>query len=200
MSALVSSRLAGFCSGSGYTDVQRYSGVSMQYLGFTQATANWLLSHSTLIDALVRSLAMTEQLRALRSTEVVEASLRLSGTADDRLIAIWNVDYLSGTGVEDWGFVVLRNHFSLLSEPAIIREVFREMPPRHRPSSTRVNAGFRTDTPLFRQWGPHLYRRSWRGGGATVLPLLSRSSRWATPEHTRLSVSGRQMSAYLKVS
>lgn len=96
----------------------------MQYLGITQATAQWLLSHSSLIDAVERSLDLTEQIKALRITEVVEGPLRISGSSDGRLVALWNADYLTGTGAEDWGFILLRNHFGLLGESSIRREVF----------------------------------------------------------------------------
>jgi hypothetical protein len=94
------------------------------YLAITQATAEWILSKPALLDALHALLQQhDDKLLTLVAAELVEGPIRLSTSSDGIVTAIWNIDYLSGTGEEPWGFLALRAPYGLRSEPAIGREV-----------------------------------------------------------------------------
>jgi superfamily I DNA/RNA helicase len=95
----------------------------MRYIGVTQQTASWLLTHPTLLESLHDLVTESDELPKLRHADLVEGSFRLSGSPDGRLLSIWNVDYLTGTGNEEWGFIKRDSPLGLLGEPTISREV-----------------------------------------------------------------------------
>jgi superfamily I DNA/RNA helicase len=96
----------------------------MNYIGITQPTANWLLTRSGLMDSLHELLTKPESLSELKNGDLVEGSFRLSGSPDGRLLTIWNFDYSTGTGNEEWGFIKHESPLGLLDEPSISKEVF----------------------------------------------------------------------------
>lgn len=95
----------------------------MKYLAITQETANWLFNFPPILSAVHHSLAGSNEHIALKTGEVAIGPLRIAGTPDGRVIAIWNVDYLSGTGEEDWGFVKMDDPMGLTQFPKVSREV-----------------------------------------------------------------------------
>lgn len=97
----------------------------MNYLAITQGTAEWILGKPAVLDAMYRTLvAESEVLNPLIEHEFAEGSFRMS--ADQQgVVAIWNVDYLTGTDEESWGFVKLAGEFGLLARPDICREVMQ---------------------------------------------------------------------------
>ena len=95
----------------------------MKYLAITQGTAEWLVGKPGVLDALYRALTSgPEALDPLNDYELAEGSFRMSADAN-LIVAIWNVDYLTGTDEESWGFVKLSGEFGILSRPDICREV-----------------------------------------------------------------------------
>ncbi|HUP81275.1 MAG TPA: hypothetical protein VM260_22175, partial [Pirellula sp.] len=79
----------------------------MKYIGITQPTANWLLTRSGLLESLHDLVTKSDGLAELKKGDLIDGSFRLSGSADGRLVSIWNLDYLTGTGNEEWGFIKL---------------------------------------------------------------------------------------------
>ena len=96
----------------------------MNYIGITQQTASWLLTRPAVIASLHDLVVQSDKLPELRHADLIEGSFRVSGSPDDKLLAIWNVDYLTGTGSEEWGFVRRVPPFGFLERPEISREVF----------------------------------------------------------------------------
>jgi len=95
----------------------------MSYIAITQGTADWLLGKAGLIDVLGDILMRSEdELKALRTEEVIEGAFRLSASADGKILAVWNIDYLSGTGEEAWGFIKREGEIGLLHYPQVGRE------------------------------------------------------------------------------
>jgi hypothetical protein len=95
------------------------------YLAITQATCEWLLARSGLLDAVHQDLVVDplKAFASLSSKEFVTGSVRIAGSPDKRLIGVWNKDYLIGTGEEPWGFIRLLGPYSLSDQKHISREV-----------------------------------------------------------------------------
>ncbi len=98
----------------------------MQFIALTQDTCAWLLGHSGVMDALQRVL-LEEDLGGLKATEFSSGPLRMSGSSDERLLVIWNREYVSGTGSEAWGIFKLSDPCGLQSQPAISRQVLERI-------------------------------------------------------------------------
>ncbi len=96
----------------------------MTYLGVTQQSADWLLERKPLRDLLHVLLREPRQLERFRRSELVEGPLRIAGTPDSRVLAVWNIDYLSGTGEESWGFLRLDQPNGIFGDFSISPEVF----------------------------------------------------------------------------
>ena len=97
----------------------------MTYLALSQGTCDWLLGKPTLIEAVKNSAVATEGgMRALGANEFAEGPVRIVFSADNDVVAMWNSDYLSGTGEESWGFIKLDSDLGLGAHPEISSEVF----------------------------------------------------------------------------
>jgi superfamily I DNA/RNA helicase len=95
------------------------------FFGTTEETATWILNRPANVAELATALK-SDKLRAnLREADIAEGPLRLTGTPDGRLLLLWNIDYLSGTGEERWGLIKLDRPFGLLEEPAVLRRVLQ---------------------------------------------------------------------------
>ncbi len=79
----------------------------MRFIAISQATASWILSHKTIFDALIRTLENLADQPSLKYSVLVAGPIRIASTANGRSITIWNVDYLSSSGNENWGFLRL---------------------------------------------------------------------------------------------
>ena len=96
----------------------------MTYLALTQGTADWLQGKAGLIDAIRSMLSKGgTAFRALEESEFAEGPIRMAASKRREVIAIWNTDYLAGTGEEAWGFILLDSDGGLLGEPDISQEV-----------------------------------------------------------------------------
>lgn len=96
----------------------------MTYLAITQGTTEWLLGKPALLDELHAALVLNE--RTLADVSVVEFAdgpVRIAARNERDVLAVWNVDYLSGTGEESWGFIKLDSDLGLQGLPDISREV-----------------------------------------------------------------------------
>lgn len=98
----------------------------MTYVALTLQTCSWLLGHPQIVSALHHTL-VTEDLGGLRQAEFSSGQLRMAGSADARVLAIWNREYLSGTGSEQWGLFKLDGEIGLLGEPSISQQVFERI-------------------------------------------------------------------------
>lgn len=96
----------------------------MTYFGLTQATADWLLGKPGVLDELHRLLADADTVRHLSAVEFVEGPMRLAASDDSSVVVMWHVDYLSGTGDEDWGFCKIAGDLNIFRRSDISREVF----------------------------------------------------------------------------
>lgn len=94
----------------------------MKYIGITQKTANWLISHQNYFDAVKADLDKIISNKSLASGVIAIGPLRVSAF-EDQLILIWNNDYITGTDFEDWGFLKIQPPLGLLEAQEIISEV-----------------------------------------------------------------------------
>lgn len=96
----------------------------MTYLAITQGTSDWLIGKSgvlySLHDLLIYGL---DDLKALADLEFVEGPIRMAYAADAEIIALWNADYVSGTGDESWGFIRTSGSLALDARTDISHEV-----------------------------------------------------------------------------
>ena len=95
----------------------------MNLLGITQQTAGWILGKPRVVDEIDAILRNESALAELRGAELVEGPIRLSASENGDLLLLWHLDYLSGTGAENWGFIQLSGEYGLLEHPDISREV-----------------------------------------------------------------------------
>ncbi len=94
----------------------------MEYVGVTRETCSWLLTHPGVLSALADTLINAE-LSGLSRADLAAGPLRLSGSEDSRIIAIWNAEYLSNTGSESWGIFRLDGALSIKKHPEIAPQV-----------------------------------------------------------------------------
>lgn len=98
----------------------------MRYLAISESVASWMLGKPQIIDAIHGTLVLDDAAEILSGEEFVAAGLHIS--APDRgLVAIWNADYLTGTGDEPWGFVRLDGELGLTAVSAISRLTFERV-------------------------------------------------------------------------
>lgn len=95
-----------------------------RFLAITQQTANWLLRNSECLGAFHEELKNIIGLQELKDAVLSIGPLRISASRDSKTLAVWNTEYLSGTGQEDWGFVSLSESTGILSNSGIVEEVF----------------------------------------------------------------------------
>lgn len=93
------------------------------YLALNQGTAEWLLPKIGLIETLRQSLAELTSSNVIKNCDFVEGPIRISQDSSGQVLAIWHIDYLSGTGDEPWAFLKLDGDVSLESIPSISHEV-----------------------------------------------------------------------------
>ncbi|ONH81354.1 hypothetical protein APZ41_020320 [Roseomonas mucosa] len=98
----------------------------MEYVGITQETCSWLLTHHEVLGALADTLIQTD-LSALSRSDLALGPLRLSGSEDGKILAIWNTDYLSNTGTESWGIFRLKGSLSISSQEDIASQVIERV-------------------------------------------------------------------------
>lgn len=94
-----------------------------QYLALPQATCTWLLTQPALLTCLFQTIIQAED-DAFSKAEFSGGPLRIAGTSDGNLVAVWNRDYLTGTGVESWGIIRLSGPYGLLQGDEITLQVF----------------------------------------------------------------------------
>jgi hypothetical protein len=95
----------------------------MSYVALTQATASWLLTKLDVLERIAVDLVMG-RFEGAGQADFAEGPLRVSATPDERVIALWNAEYLSGTGSEQWGFIRTDDRIGLKTVPSIAREAF----------------------------------------------------------------------------
>lgn len=98
----------------------------MRYLAISESVASWMLGKPQIIDAVYNLIVLEDAAIALGNEEFVDASLHIS-MPDIGLVAIWNADYLSGTGDESWGFVRLDGELGITGVPSISRVAFERV-------------------------------------------------------------------------
>lgn len=98
----------------------------MEYVGLTQETCSWLLTHPQALAALTDVLIQND-LSGLSRADFTAGPLRLSGSEDQRILAIWNAEYLSNTGSESWGIFRLSGPMSVSKKPDISSQVLERI-------------------------------------------------------------------------
>lgn len=96
----------------------------ISYIAITGATANWLLAQAARKAAISDSLPQLASLPPTSGGVIHLGALRIAVAKQASLVAIWNVDLLSGRGHEKWGIARLSGEDSLLAMPQIATEVF----------------------------------------------------------------------------
>ncbi|HEY0426487.1 MAG TPA: UvrD-helicase domain-containing protein [Pyrinomonadaceae bacterium] len=93
----------------------------MKYLGITQKTAEWLLnsSHRNAISQEIKGLIEADK---LKECILSIGALRIAAY-ESTVLCLWNTDYLSASGYEEWGFVSLSKQHGLLAVEEILEEV-----------------------------------------------------------------------------
>ena len=97
----------------------------MTFFGITESTASWALGKPGLLNAFHDFLidpASQPQLAGGR--EFVEGPIRISFDSVQQTYAVWNSEYLNGTGDDSWGFVDLSEGHGLRRERHVSREAF----------------------------------------------------------------------------
>lgn len=97
----------------------------MTYLAINQGTCDWLLGKPNLIEEIKNAaLSPSDGMLELGESEFAEGPVRIASAPSTGLVAIWNSDYLSGTGEEAWGFIKLDSELGLSAHLEISAEVF----------------------------------------------------------------------------
>lgn len=128
----------------------------MNYFALTEAVASWLVGKVGLIDSLHEALMAGTGAPITTGEEFVEGPFHIALSRDSQVIGLWNVDYLSGTGEEAWGFIRLGEKLGLAGYKEISREVLERC---IYVISQRLQ-GFRLDGALLQKtWanGTHTY-------------------------------------------
>lgn len=77
-----------------------------QYLAITQGTADWLQGKAALIDTIYQTLCTQDpETAALSKTEFVDGPVHIAANNNLSVIALWNVDYMTGLDDERWAFI-----------------------------------------------------------------------------------------------
>jgi hypothetical protein len=90
----------------------------MTYLAVTQPTAEWLLGKKEWLRALHLDLPDIAEASNLRTAVLAAGPLRAASSDDERILGVWNPDYLSNTGGEPWGFIRLTGPLGLITQGA----------------------------------------------------------------------------------
>jgi len=94
----------------------------VNYLAVNHQTAKWLIEKKGCLEAVGDELVWLSAASYLSKTVLSVGSFRAASTPDERLLAIWNSDYLSNKGDESWGVIRLNGPYGLLT--TYIPEVF----------------------------------------------------------------------------
>lgn len=95
----------------------------MRYLAVTQKTADWILRSPNAKDALVQELPNLATTTSLKEGILAIGAIRACAHNLD-VLCIWNTDYTSVRGVEEWGFILLDTQYGILANKEIMAEVF----------------------------------------------------------------------------
>lgn len=94
----------------------------MNYLAITHRTARWLIDKKVYLQAVVDELKRLSEATYLSKTVLSVGAFRAAASPDQRVLAIWNSDYLSNKGDESWGVIRLNGPYGLLT--TYLPEVF----------------------------------------------------------------------------
>ena len=97
----------------------------MKYIAVTQPMAEWLLSKGGVIERLYGALGrLGKDGGSLREAEFSFGSVRISYSVASEIAAVWHLDYVSGTGNENWGFFRWQGETSIQEREDVGVEVF----------------------------------------------------------------------------
>jgi hypothetical protein len=94
----------------------------VNYLAITHQTSKWLIEKKDSLQAVIGELPRLSDASYLSKTVLSVGALRAAASPDNRLLAIWNSDYLSNRGDESWGIIRLNGPYGLLTN--YLEEVF----------------------------------------------------------------------------
>jgi hypothetical protein len=95
----------------------------MRFLGITQKTINWFLSHTEYLYELEMELPKLILLETISDGVISVGPLRIT-SENKTVICIWNNEYITGTDYEDWGFIKLNGPLGVFERKNIFEEVF----------------------------------------------------------------------------
>jgi hypothetical protein len=87
----------------------------VNYLAVNHQTAKWLIEKKSCLEAVGSELERLSNASYLSKTVLSVGSFRAASTPDERLLVIWNCDYLSNKGDESWGVIRLTGPYGLLT-------------------------------------------------------------------------------------
>ena len=95
----------------------------MKYLAITQKTADWLIRTPNALKSILTELDSITQTQSLKEGVLAVGSLRACADKSN-VLCLWNTDYTTASGSEEWGFILLVPENGLFSNRSIIAEVF----------------------------------------------------------------------------
>src|SRR5208283_1678117 len=95
----------------------------MRYIGLTQKTADWILRTPSYLHAITAELRILVTEDALKQCVLSIGALQISAD-QSALLCLWNTDYLSSSGYEEWGFLSLDKENGIFQKQDIYEEVF----------------------------------------------------------------------------
>lgn len=95
------------------------------YVCITKGLAEWVISKPKMIDSLYEAIRkIAENPEILKDSIFTEGQFRMALSKDNSLLAVWNIDYLTGTGEESYGFLKFSGDMSVSVYPIFAREAF----------------------------------------------------------------------------
>lgn len=97
----------------------------IKFLGITQRTAEWLLSNNKYFENILEELENIFVVKSLSEGVLAIGSLRITALST-HVVCLWNNDYLTGTGSEDWGFIKTAGPFGIFEETEHFKDAFKK--------------------------------------------------------------------------
>lgn len=97
----------------------------MYFLAITDETINWILGNNNVLNEICKILPSWSTNFNSPKSVYAAGPLRIIPSPDEGVCVICNVDYLSGSGTERWGFISLDSDTGLLKQTDIIDKTFQ---------------------------------------------------------------------------
>lgn len=92
----------------------------MQYLAIPRPTIEWLLANPNYKDAVLAELDGICANPAIRKSVLVVNALRFAASrGNPNVLVMWNVEYMTATGAEEWGILRIAQPYGLLGQTLV---------------------------------------------------------------------------------